>query len=114
MVANPLKGETTLTAAGASYVLCFPSNVIVQVEQLFGGVAIGTLAANMTHVENVRALLWGALQKYHPDVDLLKAGDVIDECEGGINGVAEPVVRALRFRLSGAAIDAPLEEPKDK
>lgn len=109
-MANALKGEVDIVAGEKTYTLVFTSNAIAQAEQLAGGVAIGELAANLTQVSQVRLLLWAALQKHHQKVDLLGAGDLLDEVDGGLNGLADPLVRALRFRLSGGTIplDAPL------
>lgn len=107
MASNPLKGEVEITIDGAVYTLCFTSNCIVEVEQLLGQ-SIGEIAQDLAKVEHQRALLWGALQKHHPGTDLLKAGDLLDDVEGGLHPLAGKLARALRFRISRIPIDAPL------
>ena len=107
-MANALKGEVALTIDGNTYTLCFTTNAIAQVEQLLGGESIGEIAQQIARVEYQRALFWGALQKWHPTVDLMGAGALMDEVEGGSEPLVEALARALRFRLSRTPIDAPL------
>ena len=109
-MANALKGEIELAIDGNAYTLCLTSNAIVQVEQLLGGESIGQIAQQVARVEYQRALLWGALQKWHPTVDLVGAGALMDEVEGGSEPLVEALARALRFRLSRTPIDAPLSD----
>lgn len=113
MAANALKGEVELVSGGVTYVMVFTSNAIVQVEQILGG-SIGEITNKLTHVENIRVLLWAALQKHHPKVDLLGAGDVIDAFEGGMNELVDPLMRALRFRLSRTPVEQPLIAAADE
>jgi len=112
-MANPLKGEVELVVGEMTYTLCFPSNAVVEVEQLLGD-SIGGIAGNIVKVEHQRALLWSALQKHHKGVDLLKAGEIMDDFDGGLEPLAEKLVRALRFRLSRAPIDAPLTDAAEQ
>lgn len=110
MAANPLKGEVELKVSGKTYTLTFTSNAIVQVEQLLGGISIADIGQQMGRMEYLRALLWAGLQKHHEGLDLFAVSDLMDDCEGGMSGVMEPVTRALRFRLSGVAVTAPLTD----
>lgn len=108
MAANPLKGEIDLISGEETYTLVFTSNAIVQAEQLLNA-TIGEITGQLTRVENIRVLLWAALQKHHgKTVDLLKAGDILDAFDGGMNGIADPLARALRFRLTRTPVDQPL------
>jgi hypothetical protein len=109
MAANPLKGEVEIVSGDATYTLVFTSNAIVQCEQVLGA-TIGEITSNLMRVENLRALVWAALQTHHKGADLFKAGDVIDDFAGGMNELADPLARALRFRLSRTALDVPLLE----
>jgi hypothetical protein len=113
-MANPLKGEVSLAAGETTYTLCFTSNAIVQAEKLLGVSSIAQ--ANLTSYDTIRTLLWCALQKHHGTVSLPGTGDVMDECVGGLEAVGDPLARALRFRISGTAIDVPLgdEKPGDE
>lgn len=112
-MANALKGEIALTIDGNAYTLCFTTNAIAQVEQLLGGESIGEIAQQIARVEYQRALFWGALQKWHPTVDLMGAGALMDEVEGGSEPLVEALARALRFRLSRTPIDASLIDETD-
>lgn len=107
-MANALKGEIAIAIDGNAFTLCFTTNAIAQVEQLLGGESIGEIAQQIARVEYQRALFWGALQKWHPTVDLMGAGALMDEVEGGSEPLVEALARALRFRLSRTPIDAPL------
>jgi len=109
MAANPLKGEVELVIGETTYTLCFSSNSIVEVEQLLGD-SIGSIAADISKVEHQRALLWASLQKHHKGINLLDAGDLIDECEDGLKPIAEKLARALRFRISRTPVDAPFTD----
>lgn len=111
-MANPLRGEVDLVVGEKTYTLCFTSDSIVQIEQLLGA-DISQISAKSS-VGNIRTLLWGALIKHHSDVNLIGAGEILDDFEGGVTGVFEKLVRALRFRLSRTPIDAPFESGDDK
>ena len=111
-MANPLKGEIDATIDGKTYTLCLTSNALVQVKTVLGIPDVQHL--NMLDVEHARALFWGALQKHHKDVDLLAAGDLLDDVDRGVEGAVDMLARALRFRLSGTAIDKPLVEKTDE
>lgn len=113
MAANALKGEIALAIDGNAYTLCFTTNAIAQVEQLLGGASIGDIAQQIGRVEYQRALFWGAIQKWHPTVDLMGAGALMDEVDGGTEPLVEALARALRFRLSRIPLDAPLKDPDE-
>lgn len=111
-MANPLKGEVELKIGDKTMVLCFPSNRIVEVETMLDQdiIAIGQSIASRPSYGTIRTLLWGAMLEHSPKATLMDAGAVMDECEGGLQGIVEPVVRALRFRLSRTPVDAPLDD----
>lgn len=109
-MANPLKGEIAATIDGKAYTLVLTNNALVEVKTILGIPDISHL--NMTDVEHARALFWGALQKHHGDKDLLAAGDLLDDVDRGLEGAVDMLARALRFRLSGTAVDKPLVEAK--
>lgn len=107
-MANPINGEIDIVANGKTYTLCFTSEAIISVEDLLG--ADISEISGKSSVGNIRALLWGALRQHHGEVDLVGAGPILDGYEGGVTGLFEQLVRALRFRLSRTAIDAPFGE----
>lgn len=112
-MANPLKGEVDFTVGPDTYVLCYPSNSLVEIETVAGKDIIAVLAEwqQSPAIGPLRTLLWGGMLKHRPGTSLLDAGELIDEIGaermeelGGVIG------RALRFRLSGIAVDAPIAE----
>jgi hypothetical protein len=107
MAVNSLKGEVEIKIEGKPYTLCFTSNALVELQQVMGK-GVEEIAPEMRNVENRRGLLWAGLQKHHKGVDLIAAGDLMDEADDGLQALAEALARALRFRLSGIAVDQPL------
>lgn len=107
MAANPLKGEVEIKIDGKPFVLCFTSNALVALQQVMGK-GVEEIAPHLGNVENRRGLLWAGLQKHHGDVDLLTAGDMLDDADDGLLALLETLARALRFRLSGIGLDEPL------
>jgi hypothetical protein len=82
-MANPLKGEVDFPVGAQTYRLRLSINQLIEVEELTG-LGIVQLASAFNDVEtlkagNVRAVLWGALREHHPDVDLMKAGEIMAE-----------------------------------
>jgi hypothetical protein len=46
-------------------------------------------------------MLWGALRKFHPEISLLEAGDMLDDCtHEESRAIGETTGQALRFRLA--------------
>ncbi len=95
-MANRLKGEVALEVEGATWTLVFDVNAMCEVEYLLDqstAEILTRLAANPPlHV--VRALLWGALRRRHPNTDLNKAGEII-EAIGGPGVALEKIGEAL-------------------
>jgi hypothetical protein len=105
-MANELKGEVDVKIGGKTYTVVLTSNALVQVKSVLG--IADTQHLNMADVEHMRGLLWAGLLRHHEGVDLMTAGDLLDEIEGGFEGAVEVLARALRFRLSGVAVAEPL------
>ena len=86
--ANPEKGELDITIGGQSYVLASSFNGLMEVQSLFAvdGVrpSIGSILkrAKDGDLEVLRALFWSTLRRHHPQIDLQKAGDLIDDVGG--------------------------------
>lgn len=113
MTANPLRGEIDFKVGDKPFVLCYPTNSIALVEELFAGrdiVAIVNEWQASPTLSTLRALLWGALQKHHGSIDLLAVGDLIDDIGADqMESLGEAIGKAIRFRLSGT-----FEPPKPK
>lgn len=117
-MANPLKGEVELPDVdGKSYVLCYPSNAIVEIETLSGGKDIGSIILEWQQspaIGPLRLLLWGALRKHHSILSLFDVGDLIDDAGAGrMEEIGGLIGKALRFRLSGT-FEGPAANEGDK
>jgi hypothetical protein len=111
-MANAQKGEASLTIEGRDYVLAFNVNALCEVEYILDKTTdqiLRALALNPPlHV--VRALLWGGLRRYHSDVDLIGAGDLIEKM-GGPGPALEGIGKALVSAFPDAK-DEPENPPK--
>ncbi|WP_052731802.1 GTA-gp10 family protein [Devosia geojensis] len=78
---NPLRGEVALEVEGETYTLCLDINAIIEVENLLDiGIAeVAGLFSEPGRVRAgyVRAMLWAALQRHHPHIELRMAGDLL-------------------------------------
>jgi len=102
-MANKERGEVAVQIGKQSYTLCFSTNAIAEIEQV-GDASIMVLMAQYVtegRAATTRLMLWGALRKFHPDISLLDAGDMLDDCthEDG-KSVGEAIGEAIRFRLA--------------
>lgn len=100
MGANAQKGEAAISVEGQDYVLAFNINAMCEVEYILDKTTdqiLRALAFNPPlHV--VRALLWGGLRRYHSDVDLIGAGDLIEKMGGpglALDGIGKALVSAF-------------------
>jgi hypothetical protein len=80
-MANPIRGEIDFPVDGEVYRLKLSINSIIEVEDILdiGIVPLSQMFNDPTALKagNVRAMLWGALREYHPEIDLLAAGDIM-------------------------------------
>jgi hypothetical protein len=74
-MANPHKGEVEFTVGGRSYKAVFSTNAICELEKELGY----SVHLVRDGVLTVRAILWAALRKHHPDLSLIAVGDLIDD-----------------------------------
>jgi len=100
--ANAQKGEASIDVAGRDYVLAFNINAMCEVEyvlnlstdQILRALSKGEAAP--MHV--VRALLWGGLRHHHADVDLIGAGNLMEEMGGpglALDGIGKALISAF-------------------
>lgn len=106
-MANANKSEVELTIGETTYTLKFGRNAMASVESLFGGRPFPEIMADESF-SVVRAMLWAALQRHHPEIDLLAAGDLMDALDddgelGTIlgNAIAVAVVKNARPQKPG-------------
>lgn len=99
-MANELKGEVDLRIGEKTYTLKFTRNAMADVESLFGGRPFNEVIADQS-VSMLRACLWAGLKKHHPGIDLLAAGDLMEEVEDSTLGAAIGKALQLAFVRSG-------------
>ena len=87
-MANPERGEVALPIGDRVYTLVTDMAARCQVEALFqtddkpfayAKVALFAASYSETHI---RAIVWGALRRYHPEITLVQAGELIDKAGG--------------------------------
>ena len=72
---SPLKGEVSVSISGGEYTLVLDFEGLVAAETAYGKpLAHLTMDAQQGFVGALRALLFGALRRHHPDVDMEAAG----------------------------------------
>lgn len=76
---NPIKGEASLKLSdGREYVLVLDFEALVEVETLTGKPAPQVMSEfSQGFVGAVRALLFGALRRRHPDITAVEVGEMI-------------------------------------
>lgn len=100
-MANRNRGEVVFIVGERSLTLHFGANAIAEAETLLdkgiGELLLGLGDKSAVRIGTLRALLWAALRRHHKDIDLLKAGDLIDEAGAVAAGVAisEAITAAL-------------------
>jgi hypothetical protein len=90
-MANPHKGELALDLDGKTYTLVLDANAIVEAETLLDR---GVNDFDMRRIGTMRALLWAALRRYHPEMTLLDAGELIT---GNGNRIGDKLGEAIRL-----------------
>jgi hypothetical protein len=111
-MANPHKGEVELKAGDATYVLRFGWNEIAEIEGLLDISFFEALAPKFQAPSSIRggewrALLWAALRGRQSQIDLLAAGEIINEV--GLEAVITAIGRA--FQLTFPDKEAAEENP---
>lgn len=83
---NPMKGETEVELAdGRKLKLVFNANAWIAAEDELGKSTpeiIAELQSGKASLKTQRAVMYGGLRKYHPEVGLEEAGDILLEAAG--------------------------------
>jgi hypothetical protein len=95
-MANSIKGEVAVTAHGQLYTLVMTTNAMVELQGVFStpekrvtwAEVLKRLGEN--DVEYLRAFVWAAARRHHPEMTILDAGDFIDGA-GGLAGIAKQI-----------------------
>lgn len=106
-MANPLRGEVDMVAAGVSYRLRLTINEIIEVETLLdrGIIQIADMFNSLQTVKagELRAVLWAALQVHHQGIDLHDAGNIM--ADAGIPLVVAKLAEAIQSAFPQAKDD---------
>lgn len=97
-MANPHKGDVRLLAREAAYTIRLNTDAICQAEGVSGKrFAQLVVEADTGGFSSMRLLLWAALRKHHPALDLAGAGEIIDAAGVKVvtDGIAEAIKRAF-------------------
>ncbi len=115
-MANREKGEVDLVIAGETYRLCLDTNAMAHVENLFStpekDVSFFQVFSKLGtgSIRHMRGILWGALQKHHPNLSVNDVGDLIQKA-GGFSKFGDEFTRAMEDAgMSTIADKADLEE----
>lgn len=100
MGANAQKGEASIRVGQRDYTLAFNINAMCEVEYILNLSTDQILRAlaSSPPLNVVRALLWGGLRQHHADVDLIGAGNLIEEMGGpglALDGIGKALVSAF-------------------
>jgi len=91
-MANPLRGEVPLQLDGKTYRLKWATNAICEFEDLMGG-GLLTLGPMASSVKALRAMVWAALQEFHPEITLKQVTEWFDV--HGMEMFLEPMQKAM-------------------
>lgn len=82
-MSNPLKGEATATLDdGRKLQIVLNANAWVEIEEVLGKKVpdiLDELKGGNASMKTQRAIIWGGLQKHHPEMTLQDAGEVLVE-----------------------------------
>jgi hypothetical protein len=78
-VANPQKGEVSVTIDGKPYTLALTLNAMVEVEDMFG-VPFSKVCEECENdsPKHIRALVWAVLRKHHKELTVEDVGEMVD------------------------------------
>ncbi|MDB5540524.1 MAG: hypothetical protein JWQ89_2251 [Devosia sp.] len=113
-MANPIRGEVDITVGGKTYTIKLGRNALASVEGLLGR-GFPEIAQSLTsdpQIVVMRAILWAGLQRYHPELDLMQVGDLMDEA--GDDLIGEKIGEALRITFPQADTTARPQKPGRK
>lgn len=99
---NAHRGEVALKVGETTYTLVIGRNALAAVESVLGK-TWSEIAEDLQGSPGfglLRALFWASLQKKHPAIDLLGAGDLMDEVGDELLG--EKIGEALKLAFPDA------------
>lgn len=99
-MANRERGEVAVTIDGAAYTLVMDTNAMVSLESLFStperDVTFDQVLARVQagSVRHIRAFVWAALRRYHQEITVDGAGDLI-HAAGGLQAFTNQLLAML-------------------
>jgi hypothetical protein len=105
-MANREKGEVSLDIGGASYTLCLDINAMCRLEDMFSTPAREVtfqdilMRVQRNSITHIRAVLWAAFLKHHPEFTLDEVADVVR-----LSGGLDPFVQKIEALGIGATPD---------
>lgn len=112
-MANPHRGEVSISARDTTYLICFTINAMCELEALTGR-SIVEIAMELETVQKspatlrmstLRAVTWAALRQHHPEITEQEAGEVL--AEAGFPVVMKAVLAAIHAAFPAAQPGSP-------
>lgn len=104
-MANPNRGEVTLTVGDQEYTLSFSINAICELEDVLDApvakIADGLNDASTVRMSMVRTVIWAALRDHHEDVSIKEAGLIATAA--GIPAVMDAIGKAFSLAFPDAS-----------
>lgn len=114
-MANPMKGESEVALEdGRKLKMVFNANAWIETEEVLGRPTpeiIDELQSGRASLKTQRAVIYGGLQKHHPEITLEEAGDILVEAA---QAMAAGLAGGMPQAEEGAAADANAGPPKRK
>lgn len=111
-MANPERGEIALPIGDRVYTLVTDFDARCQVEALFQtddkpfGYEKVALFASSYSSTHLRAIVWGALRRHHPEITLVEAGELILKAGG-----AEALMQTIQKVQKASAVEGKKTRP---
>ncbi len=94
---NPLRGEAEVAAGGAKYRLAFDVSAFCYMEKALEPMStddiVAEVAGGTANITLLRAVVWAALQRHHPDTHLIQAGEIMSDA--GLPAILKAVADGL-------------------
>ena len=88
---NPINGAKTININGKAYTFILDMNALCDLEDITGKNAITILGEadnDVVSMKDLRALIFCALKRHHPDITLEEAGDIVgSDFEGAVEAL---------------------------
>jgi hypothetical protein len=93
-MANPVRGEVALDAAGKIYTLKFSTNALCEAENILDK-PMSVIMGQLDRLGVLRVLMWAALQGKQPGTTIEAAGEIMDAA--GMKAVVPALTESLNL-----------------